>query len=175
MKIIFKSIYYLFIACILAIALLLVISYLPIPGNYKVLVVQSGSMEPVIKTGGIIVLKPQADYKAGEIITFREKAGSNVTITHRVVEVKNENNQVRYITKGDANNAADPNGISKNQIVGKVLFSLPYVGYAVDTAKKPYGFLAIIIIPAAIIIFDEIKKIVYEVARIRNKNKDYQI
>jgi len=46
--------------------------------------------------------------------------------------------------------------------VGKVLFSVPFVGYAVDFAKKPMGFALIIVVPAAIIIYDEIKKIIQE-------------
>ena len=168
MKILAKAIQYVFYTAIFLIALLLIVSFLPIPGNYQVLIVQSGSMEPSIKTGGIITLKPQTEYSAGEIVTFLDK-GSNRTITHRIYEVKEENGQISYITKGDANNAPDSEEITKKQILGKVLFSLPYVGYAVDTAKKPYGFLAIIIFPAAVIIFDELKKIIKEILRMKKQ------
>ena len=66
----FKTIYYIFIAFIATIALLLIISVLPITGNYKVMTVLSGSMEPTIKMGSIVVVKPQENYKIGDIITF---------------------------------------------------------------------------------------------------------
>ncbi|OQX50330.1 hypothetical protein B5M47_03900 [candidate division CPR3 bacterium 4484_211] len=52
----FKTIYYIFIGLIAAIAVLLIVSALPITGNYKVMTVLSGSMEPTIKTGGILSL-----------------------------------------------------------------------------------------------------------------------
>ena len=79
--------------------------------------------------------------------------------------------QPRYITKGDANNAPDQEEITKREIIGKVLFSVPYLGYAVDFAKKPLGFSLIIIIPASIIIFDEIKKIFGEIKK-KKENKN---
>ena len=74
-----------------------------------------------------------------------------------------------YITKGDANNAPDPKKITKKDIIGKVIFSIPYVGYAVDFARKPIGFIFIVIVPAAIIIFDETKKIYEEIKKKKNK------
>jgi signal peptidase len=50
-------------------------------------------------------------------------------------------------------------------VIGKVLFSVPYFGYAVAAAKTKYGFLAIIIIPAALIILDEMKKLYDELKK----------
>jgi len=168
MKIFFKGIYYLLIAAILLIALLLVFSYLPIPGNYKVLVVQSGSMEPAIQTGGLVALKPQPDYQVGQVITFLDY-GTGKTITHRIYEIKNENDNLRYLTKGDANNAPDQEEVKEGQILGSVFLTVPYLGYLVEAAKQPYGFLAIIVIPALLIIFDEIKKIIQEILKMRKK------
>jgi signal peptidase len=170
MKFVFKLIYYLFIGGVLVIAALLAFSFVPIPGNYKVLVVQSGSMEPAIKTGGIVVSKPQESYQVGDVISYLDRE-SKKNITHRIYSVEESAGGVSsYITKGDANNAPDPQAITNDRIVGKVIFTLPYVGYAVDTVKKPYGFLAIIIIPAAIIILDELRKIFLEIIKLR-KNK----
>lgn len=169
---IFKTIYYIFIACIAVVAGLLVISVFPITGNYKVMVVLSGSMEPAIKVGSVVVVKPVANYEVGDIITFGPMGKNKMPITHRIAEIKEKEGRMIYVTKGDANDSTDSNEVPKNQIVGKALFSVPYIGYAVDTAKKPLGFAFIIIVPAAIIIFDEVKKIKNEVVRIRNKNKN---
>ncbi|MBU1102158.1 signal peptidase I [Patescibacteria group bacterium] len=171
MKKIFKAIYYVFIACIALIALLLVFSVFPITGNYKVLIVQSGSMAPAIKTGSVVIVKPVSDYKIGDVITFGQIAKTKAPTSHRIYDIKVENGNPIYITKGDANNAPDAKEVQKSEIIGKVLFSVPYAGYAVDAAKKPAGFALIIVVPAAIIVGDEIKKIIYEAKKIR-KSKD---
>ena len=180
MKQFLKIVYNILIAFIVVIALLLVISAFPIPGNYKVLVVQSGSMTPEIKMGSVVVIKPHstlstgsgqegsrqaADYKIGDIITFGPYSKTKAPTTHRIYEIKIQEGEQVYFTKGDANNAPDSREIRKEDILGKVLFSVPYLGYAVDFAKKPLGFLLLIIIPAAIIIFDEIKKIAGEIKK----------
>lgn len=165
-----KIIYYIFIACIALIALLLVFSIFPITGNYKVLIVQSGSMAPAIKTGSVVIVKPVSDYKIGDVITFGQATKTKAPTSHRIYDIKVVDGQPVYITKGDANNAPDAKEISKSEIIGKVLFDVPYAGYAVDAAKKPLGFMLIIVVPAAIIIYDEGKKIVGEIKKMK-KNK----
>ena len=168
---IFKIFYYIFVAFIVLVALLLIFSVLPITGNYKVMTVISGSMQPAIKQGSVVIVKPAQDYKIGDVITFGPYNKTKAPTTHRIYDIKVEGGQPVYITKGDVNNAPDARELQKKDILGKVLFSAPYVGYAVDFAKKPMGFALIIIVPAAIIIFDEIKKIIYEVKK-KNKNKE---
>ncbi len=170
---IFKTIYYVFLGAIALIAVLLIVSAFPITGNFKVLTVLSGSMEPAIKMGSVVVVKPADEYKIGAVITFGEISKIKTPTTHRIYEIKVQGSQPVYITKGDANNAPDIREITKNDILGKVLLSVPYLGYAVDATKKPFGFALIIIVPATLIIFGEIKKIYEEVAkRKNNKNKD---
>jgi len=162
---IFKVIYSIFVAFIVVVALLLIVSVLPITGNYKVMTVISGSMQPAIKMGSVVIVKPASDYQIGDVITFGPYSKTKVPTTHRIYDIKVEGGQPVYITKGDVNNAPDSREIKKSDIVGKVLFSVPYMGYAVEFAKKPIGFALIIIIPAAIIVGDEIKKIYVEVKK----------
>ena len=162
---IFKIIYYIVIAFIVAVALLLIVSILPITGNYKIMTVISGSMAPEIKMGSVVVVKPVSDYKIGDVITFGPYNKTKAPTTHRIYDIKVVDSESVYITKGDVNNAPDSREIKKSDIVGKVLFSVPYMGYAVEFAKKPIGFALIIIIPAAIIVGDEIKKIYVEVKK----------
>jgi signal peptidase len=164
---IFNILYYLFITAIALIAVLLLISVFPITGNFKVLAVLSGSMEPSIHTGSIVVVKPAAEYKVGDVITFGKISKTQTPTTHRINEIKNNNGVETFITKGDANNAPDVREIKKNEIVGKELFTIPYLGYAINTAKKPYGFALIIIIPALLVIFDEGKKIRDEIVKMK--------
>ena len=160
-----KIIYWVVIGFIILVALLLIISTFPITGNYKVMTVISGSMEPTIKIGSVVVVKPESDYKVGDIITFGPASKTKAPTTHRIFDIKVVDGNPVYITKGDANNGPDAKEIQKKDIIGKVLFSVPYVGYAVDFAKKPIGFALIIIVPAALIIIDEVKKIFYELKK----------
>ena len=166
---IFKIGYYILIGVIVAVALLLIVSVLPITGNYKVMTVISGSMEPKIKMGSVVVVKPAADYKIGDIITFGPYSKTKSPTTHRIYDIKVEGGQPVYITKGDANNAPDTREVSQKDVIGKVLFDVPYLGYAVDFAKKPIGFSLIIIVPAAVVIYDEIRKIYKEAKRLKRK------
>jgi signal peptidase len=161
----FKILYNIFLAFLAVIALLLIVSSFPITGNFRVLVVKSGSMQPALKTGSIVVIKPAQQYKVGDIITYQYEP--DLLITHRIYQIKKEKGQTAYIVKGDANNAPDPDEVNPKKVLGKVWFSLPYLGYAVDEAKKPIGFIFIIVIPAAIIIFDEVKKIIEEIKRMK--------
>lgn len=159
-----KIIYYIFVVFLLTVAVLLIVSTVPVTGNIKIMTVLSGSMEPGIKTGSIVIVKPANEYKIGDVITFNESKGK-APITHRIYDIKIVDSEPLYITKGDANDTPDQIEIKKKDVVGKVLISVPFVGYAVDFARKPIGFALIIIIPAAVIIFDEIMKIYAEIKK----------
>ncbi len=165
-----KAINTIFSAVAIIIVLLIIISAFPVTGNFKILVVQSGSMEPNIHTGSVVVVKPEASYQEGDVITFKSRGGKFDSITHRIVKIGDSGTGKVFTTKGDANNANDTDTVSSDQIIGKVLFSIPYFGYAVATAKQPIGFLALIIIPAALIIIEEVLKIWKEV-KVSRKNK----
>ena len=162
---IFKIIYYVLLGFVVVIALFLLVSALPITGNFKLFVVQSGSMEPSINTGGLIMVKPVDEYAIGDVVSFGKVTKTKDPTTHRIHDIRVVSGEVFYITKGDANNAPDQKEIREIDIVGKVLFDIPYLGYAIDFAKKPIGFALIIIIPAVAIIIDEIKKIFKEVKK----------
>jgi len=146
-------------AIIIVVAVLILISVFPVTGDHKILVVKSGSMEPAIHTGSVVFVSPQEEYKINDIITFAGRGGEENSITHRVVEIEDANGKKSFVTKGDANNAEDENKITPDKIIGKVLFSVPYAGYLVVAAKQPLGFTLLIIIPAGLIIIEEIGKI----------------
>ncbi|NOQ68039.1 signal peptidase I [Patescibacteria group bacterium] len=166
-----KIINKLFTVVVFAVVLLIVVSVLPIPGNYKLLIVQSGSMEPAIKTGSVVAVKPVENYKANDVITF-EDGGKSKTTTHRIVDTEVVSGKVFYITKGDANNAEDSSKVPEDKIVGKVLTSVPYVGYILAMAKEPAGFVLLVIIPCVIIILEEVGKIWKEVKKGKKEKKD---
>ena len=169
---IFKSIYCTLIGFIILVVLLLIVSTLPITGNYKVMTVISGSMEPKIKMGSVVVVKPADDYKIGDVITFGIISKTKSPTTHRINDIRVIDGKPIYITKGDVNNAPDTREVQKKDVIGKVLFDVPYVGFAIDFAKKPIGFALIIIIPAAVIIFDEARKIYNEIKKKKTKKAE---
>lgn len=166
---IFKVIYSVFIAFIVVVAVLLIVSVFPITGNIKFMVVQSESMVPAIKMGSVVMVKPVKEYKIGDIIAFGPISKTKAPTSHRIYDIKNTNGIVAYLTKGDANKGPDPREVKKEDIIGKILFSVPYIGYAINFAKKPVGFALIIIVPALLIIFDEVKNIVKEVYRTKSR------
>jgi len=172
-----RVLYWLFLTVLIVIAGLTAGSVLEMPGNYRLLTVLSGSMEPAIKVGGIVVVKPSDSYGEGDVITFSKTGDIDKSVTHRVVEVKEEDGEISFVTKGDANNASDSGQISSDKVFGKMIISLPLLGYAVNFARTTEGMIVLIIIPAVIIIYDEMKKIKKELTRIRKsllekKNKE---
>ena len=84
--------------------------------------VTSGSMEPNIKVGEIIIILKTKDYNVGDIVTICTK--NNNLITHRIIKKEDKN----YITKGDFNNIQDEDIITKENIKGKVIFHSKFLG-----------------------------------------------
>lgn len=161
--------YAIFVAIVIFVAVVILASVLPIPGKLELKIVQSGSMEPTIKTGSLVVIKPADSYKVGDIITFGKDTKTEVPTTHRIVADRVESGVMIYSTKGDANEDKDTREVRQNEIIGKTLFSVPYLGYIMDFAKQPLGFILLIGLPALYIIYDEVVKIVIEIKKIRSK------
>lgn len=152
----------------------LVLSNSKSPIKYQVYSVDSGSMEPTIKVGSLIVVMPKDRYEKEDIITFRDGENPSKTITHRVVEISEDVDLglISYETKGDANEDADALPIGDNLVIGKVQFALPYLGYPIGFAKTQMGFALLIIIPATIIAYSELENIKKEIKlKMNNKKK----
>jgi len=109
--------------------------------GFQSLAVLSGSMEPEIGVGAIVFAKESDlnDIVIGDVITYRI-AGSTM-VTHRVADIDQNNQQ--FYTKGDANDVMDAQPVPFDNIVGKVAFSVPYIGYMSIYAKTPLGIAAI--------------------------------
>lgn len=122
--------------------------------GYQLKSVLSGSMEPGIKTGSIIAVKPGGDmtrFKEGDVVTFQEE--ENKLITHRVTEVIENGKQVLYRTKGDNNNAEDMNPVISDNIVAEYTgVTVPYVGYFIDFAQSKNGSALLLILPGLILL-----------------------
>ena len=119
-------------------------------------IVLSGSMEPSIPTGSICFVDRRADkyeVEVNDIISY--KLSNDALILHRVIAFDAKGN---YITKGDANDNQDLAPVSPEQFVGKAMFAVPYIGYAVEALQHREALIAIATI-IAMLIFLEIVSI----------------
>ena len=129
---------------------------------YEVLVVRSGSMEPAISTGGVVIVDRNArNPVVGTIASFRQLDGTMVT--HRVVAMDG----ARYVTRGDANRANDSVTRPATAVYGSVVFALPIVGYVVHLLGQPVAFLVLLVGTGGFLIVDRLRAIALEVDRIR--------
>jgi len=119
----------------------------------------SGSMEPELKVGGVVITQPAEaeEIKVGDIITFHCPLADGLN-SHRVIEIK-EGSQLQFQTKGDANEDPDPFIVPSQNVVGKICFHIPYLGYVSQLVKTPLGFLLTLCLPALIIVVMELKNI----------------
>ena len=130
-------------------------------------------MEPTIKVGELIIIKPSDGYYIGDIITFRSPGTTSekYVITHRISEEIITDNSTGYKTKGDASNTADSHLVKKEDILGKYRFSIPYLGYLIGYVKTLPGLILIIVIPVTIIIYEESRKVHREAKLILKKRR----
>lgn len=139
----------------------LVIGFFISPLNpYSALIVLSGSMNPTMKVGDVILYHEvnPSDLIVGDIIVYNDPNGN--TVTHRITKVMQREHSIAFQTRGDANNAGDDYDTSQSSIIGKEIISIPYLGYIPALTGNPKVFFPLIIIPALIIIGDEILTII---------------
>lgn len=125
-------------------------------GDTHYLVVRTGSMEPTLPVGSVVVIKPADPNKLqkDEIICF--ELSESQSLTHRIIDIVDDG----FITKGDANKAPDNFIVEKKDIIGKVIFTIPYLGYLNYFVNTPLGFTLLIILPATLIIAEELRTII---------------
>lgn len=157
LHILFNFISWIAIGAIVLMVLYLISSSTGVFLGYRSFLVQSGSMEPTIMTGDIIVIHGQSNYVLRDVITFKD-SGDRI-VTHRVAEINQENGMTKISTKGDANRSEDFDNITYDRILGKVVFVIPKLGYLVAFSKSLPGLIILIMIPAFMLIGDELFKV----------------
>lgn len=131
---------------------------LPSVLGFNVLTVQSGSMEPSIKRGDLIIVRPSENKKLNDVVTYRNESGS--LVTHRIVNIVNENETILYQTKGDANNVVDNELVSMNQLIGTVVLKIPKLGTWLGFFRGFWGMTILILIPFFFVIIGIVKKMI---------------
>ena len=122
--------------------------------GYQVFTVISGSMEPVYDVGDLIYVK-EVDVdtiKIGDDITYM--VSEDTVVTHRIIEVlvdEEDPNTIRYFTQGIANDVPDGVSVHYMNIIGKPVFTIPYLGYVSSYIQNPPGMYVAIAAGAILI------------------------
>ena len=145
------------------------------PPLYGAYVIVSGSMEPIIKIRDAIIIKrvEDSDIEVGDVITYKSTDPSfyGIMITHRVIEIVEENGTVKYMTKGDNNETRDPQLVTKDQVYGEVVMRIPKVGYLQYFLATAYGWIIAVVAPCLGIIIYDIMKLVKTIRNNKRNNK----
>jgi signal peptidase I len=113
--------------------------------GYKPFIVLSGSMEKIINIGDLAITKniDSKKIKIDDVIAFRK---DNIVILHRVKEIHNDGDLLKFKTKGDNNNVADDFFVDSNLIEGVLYTKIPYLGSVLLFLSKPVGLIIIILV-----------------------------
>lgn len=133
----------------------------------------SPSMEPFINVYDVILNKKvgeNEELKVGDVITFYSSSinTDGYTITHRIHDIKEIDGVSYYVTKGDNNQSVDIGTITRDEIVGKMIFKFNGLGKIQFFLASKTGWLLIILLPALCFILYDLKKI-ENIFRIKNK------
>lgn len=112
-------------------------------------VIMSSSMEPALSVGSLVYVKPCSDLaeiQAGDMIAFQS---GDAYVTHRAIDVDREHEMIT--TKGDANLVNDATPVSLQNIIGKVFFHVPYIGYVLMAGQSKEGRIVIGLVIVAIL------------------------
>lgn len=153
------------ITCLVIFAVILTVPRLL---GFQSLAVLSGSMEPEIGVGAIVFAKKTepTTIKIGDVITYR--ISDTTMVTHRVETLDVDSEQL--YTKGDANDTRDAAPVEFENIVGRVAFHVPLIGYLTIYAKTPLGIAAICGVLVILILLTFLPEVF--TADIKNENKD---
>jgi signal peptidase len=131
-------------------------------GMLQILVVLSGSMQPTLHAGDVIVTveTPVHSLEVNDIITYHSPDNIKSLMTHRIVNIISDSQTLAFQTKGDANEDPDQYVVSPKQIVGRMVFIIPYIGYIASISHSFIGFLLFVLTPGRVVICAEVFSII---------------
>lgn len=142
----------------LALALLLA---LPLAFGARPHTVLTGSMEPAIAAGDVVVVEPisPAEAHVGDVVTFRDPEDQSRLITHRVRSVRREGAHLWFVTQGDANNTTERWRVAASGEVSRVVYVVPWVGHVAALAQGPLGVSLFLLVPLLLFAAEELVRI----------------
>ena len=114
--------------------------------------VLSGSMEPTISSGDLVMTGPiaPADAANGDVVTFTDPEDGSRLLTHRVATSSRHGDNYAFVTKGDANDTVERWTVPADGRIGRVMYRLPKLGYVLTLAKGR-GLILLITIPTLLL------------------------
>lgn len=127
----------------------------PAIGGYSPLIILTGSMEPAIATGDLIIVRtvqPQ-DVHTGDIIAFFDPDGNGTSVlTHRVTKIIQDGENLSFYTKGDANNTEDRNPVSADKLIGLYQTRYAGMGHVAMFMQTPAGLVICVAVPLILLV-----------------------
>jgi signal peptidase len=124
-------------------------------GGFRSFTVRSGSMTPAIDTGDVVVTKSISPLAArvGDVVTFVDPEGTGKLFSHRVQSVRAVGEEVDFVTRGDANTSTEHWRIPADGSIGRVAYRIPKIGYGLSYIDSGPARLALIAIPALLLLW----------------------
>lgn len=113
-------------------------------------VILSGSMEPTVSPGDVVIVDASAAIAVGDIITFDD--GKEVPTTHRVVGIEDG----QYVTQGDANQNPDTQRVAPGDVLGGVTLTIPFIGHVILWVNTPTGYVSLVVAPLVLLVASEL-------------------
>ena len=123
--------------------------------------VLSGSMEPTIHTGDIVVVDQISPLQArvGDVVTFRSPEDPAKLITHRMISMRVRGETVFVVTRGDSNTGVERWSVPTTGTIGRAEYRIPKIGYAANRLGSRFGRLAFLVVPACLLALVELCRI----------------
>ena len=120
---------------------------------YQTYTVLSGSMEPTLPVGSVIVAVPARgeELNTGDIITVANPQQPGALVTHRIVAIEYGPQGRSFTTKGDANNATDSWIVPGTGSGWRYAFAIPHIGYVLSALQSELGRLFLLVIPTMLL------------------------
>lgn len=123
--------------------------------------VLSGSMQPAIAAGDLVVSERIAPLRAevGDVVTFADPDDPERLITHRIGGLRRAGKHMEFVTKGDANTGVERWRIATDADLGRVAYKIPLLGHAAALTRTRTGFLLIVALPLLLLAVHELTRI----------------
>ncbi len=129
--------------------------------GYQTFTVLSGSMEPALGVGDLVVVEkvPPARAEVGDVVTFRSPDGLPRLITHRVVARRLAGGAAFFTTRGDANTGSEGWSVPLRGTIGRATYRVPKLGYVTNRLGSRLGRFAFLVVPACLLALIELRRI----------------
>ncbi|ELY49572.1 signal peptidase I [Natronorubrum sulfidifaciens] len=138
--------------------LLLLVGIIAVPGLVSgddTYIVTSGSMSPTIEPGDVIVTQDVSpdEIETGDVVTFHDGSSDDSGyVTHRVVDIVEEDGERYFELQGDANDNPDDGLVPAEYAQGDLHWHIPYLGHLLLFARSGLGLLVLVIAPGVALV-----------------------